>query len=233
MDDGSEALLGWTIGDMWRDARHPKLDYAISTHDVPQSFALAWMYQLPYGTDKHWGGNAPWLLKQSLGDWSLAGDIQLATGFPLPNPVQFSSNPLSQFGFPGPGLPNIVGNATPANRTSRHWINESAYAGYGGVVCGQANNQCKPFPFAYGNEPQRYTQLREADTENLDLSIAKEFGPPRIRTLIRADFLNALNHPIYGGSYNIGNCIDCGDVGQVFGTRNDPRNIQVAAKIIF
>lgn len=233
MDDGSEALLGWTINDMWRDARHPKLDYAISTHDVPQSFAVAWMYQLPYGEGKKWGGTAPWVVRRMLGDWTLAGDVQLATGFPLPNPVQFSSNPLSQFGFPGPGLPNLVGGVKPAHRSPAHWINESAYAGTGGVICGQANNQCKPFPFAYGNEPQRYTQLREAPTENLDLSVEKEFGPQRVRTMIRADFLNALNHPIYGGSYNIGNCIDCGGLGQVYGTRNDPRNIQVAAKILF
>ena len=70
MDDGSEALLGWTINDMWRDAYHPKLDYAISTHDVPQSFALAWTYQLPYGSGKKWGGDAPQVVKQTLGNWS-------------------------------------------------------------------------------------------------------------------------------------------------------------------
>src|SRR6185437_5965904 len=27
LDDGSEALIGWSIGNMWRDARNPKLDY--------------------------------------------------------------------------------------------------------------------------------------------------------------------------------------------------------------
>ena len=102
------------------------------------------------------------------------------------------------------------------------------------MVCSVPNPACSPFPFKYGDEPQRYTQLREAATKNLDLSVAKSFGPPRIRTLIRADFLNVFNHPIYGyGSGYISNCLDCGDLGTVYGTRNDPRNIQLAAKVTF
>ncbi|MGH9615267.1 MAG: TonB-dependent receptor domain-containing protein, partial [Acidobacteriaceae bacterium] len=234
MDDGSEALLGWTINDMWRDATKPKLDYAISTHDVPQSFATAFVYQLPYGDSRKWGGTAPWALRQTLGDWSLAGDIRLASGLPLPNPVQFSYNPIGDYGFPGPGLPSMTGvSPIPAHRSATNWINPAAYEGQGGQACNQQYNGCSPYLFQYGNEPQRYTQLREAPTKNLDLSVSKTFGPPRIRTLFRLDVLNVFNHPIYGGSYNIGNTLDYGDVGEVFGTRNDPRNLQAAVKVMF
>ena len=74
LDDGSEALVGWTINNMWRDATNPKLDYAISTHDVPQSFAVAFTYQLPYGPGMRWGGSSPWLARQVLGGWNLSGD---------------------------------------------------------------------------------------------------------------------------------------------------------------
>jgi hypothetical protein len=113
----------------------------------------------------------------------------------------------------------------PAHRSAKNWVNPAAFSGEGGVACTSSYSSCSPFNFQYGDEPQRYTQLREAATKNLDLSVAKSFGPPRIRTLIRADFLNVFNHPIYGGPYNIGNTLDYGDVGQVFGTRNDARNI--------
>jgi hypothetical protein len=181
-----------------------------------------------------WGGSAPWLVRQVLGGWNLSGAIRLASGLPLPNPVQFSYNPIGDYGFPGPGLPNMTGaRVRPANRTWRNWINPMAYSGQGGVVCTLPNPACSPFNFQYGDEPQRYTQLREAATKNLDLSVAKSFGPPRVRTQIRADFLNVFNHPIYGGSYNIDTCLDCGTVGTVYGTRNDPRNIQLAAKVTF
>jgi Carboxypeptidase regulatory-like domain len=219
LDDGSEAFLGWAIGNMWRDAYNPKLDYAISTHDVPHSFATAWTYQLPYGTGRPWGGAAPWMLRQVLGGWNVSGIVRIASGLPFPNPVSYSTNPLSQFGFPGPGMPNLVGDPRPQHRTTTNWVNPNAFA-YAG-------------DFAYGNEPQRTSSIREAATKNLDIGVAKEFGFERMRAQIRGDFLNAFNHPIYGGSYNIGTCIDCGDLGTVYGTRNDPRNVQLSLKLMF
>jgi hypothetical protein len=220
LDDGSEALLGWTIGSMWRDAYNPKLDYAISTHDVPQSFASAWTYQLPYGAGRHWGSSAPAVVNQIAGGWNISGAVRLATGLPFPNPVEFSYNPLGNYGFPGPGMPDIIGNPKPAHRTPSNWLNAAAFT-------------TTPAPYALGNEPQRMTQIREASTKNLDLGIAKEFGPERLRAQLRGDFLNVFNHPIYGGSYNIQDCIDCGGLGQVYGTRNDPRNIQVSLKLTY
>jgi hypothetical protein len=224
LDNGSEDFLGWTIGNMWRDSYNTKLDYAISSHDVPHSFATAWVYQLPYGSGKHWGNTAPKVINQILGNWEVSGVVRLASGLPLIAPF-YSSNPLGNFGFPGQGLPNVVGNPKPANQNPNNWINAAAFTA--------------PAPFTLGNEPQRMTQLREAATKNLDVAVAKYFGPERFRAQLRAEFLNAFNHPIYGGEFfggwgsNIGLCIDCGNLGQVFGTRNDPRNIQLSLKLLF
>ncbi|MBV8072294.1 MAG: TonB-dependent receptor [Acidobacteriaceae bacterium] len=223
LDNGSEDFLGWAIGNMWRDSYNTKLDYGISAHDVPQSFATAFVYQLPYGSGRHWGSNAPRAVNAILGGWELSGIVRLASGLPL-LPVQYSSNPLSQYGFPGPGLPDVIGNPKPANQNPNNWINASAFTA--------------PPAFTYGNEPQHMTQLREAPTKNLDLSIAKTFGPERFKAQLRGEFLNVFNHPIYGGEYyggssNIGVCLDCGNLGIVYGTRNDPRNIQLSLKLMF
>lgn len=240
LDDGSEALLGWTIGSMWRDAYNPKLDYAISTRDVPQSFATAWLYELPYGHGRHWGGTSPGVVNQIAGGWNLSGAVRLASGLPFPQPVSFSYNPLGNYGFPGSGLPNVIGNPKPRHRTSSNWLNPGAFQGLiynadGSSYTGTCTltNACQPFLYNYGNEPQRDTLIREAATKNLDLGIAKVFGPERLHFEFRGDFLNVFNHPIYGGSYNIDNCLDCGSLGQVYGTRNDSRNIQLAVKIMF
>lgn len=222
LDNGSEDYLGWAIGNMWRDSYNTMLDYGISAHDVPQSFATAFVYDLPYGKGKHWGSSAPWIVSNVLGNWQLSGVIRLTSGLPL-LPVQYSSNPLSQYGFPGPGLPNVIGNPKPANQNANNWINPAAFEA--------------PAAYTYGNEPQHMTQLREAATKNLDISIAKYFGTERFRAQLRGDFLNVFNHPIYGGEFyggsNIGNCIDCGGLGVVYGTRNDPRNIQLSLKLMF
>jgi hypothetical protein len=240
LDDGSEALLGWTGVDSWRDATNTKLDYGLSTHDVPQSFAEALVYQLPYGSGRQFGGDAPWIARQTLGGWNVSTAIRLDSGLPLPQPVSFYNNPLSDYGFPGPGLPDVVGNPKPAHRSATNWINPAAFSGLDStnstvVNCGTdaSDVACGPFLYKYGDEPRTMNQLREAPTKNVDLGVAKEFGPERFRTEFRSDFLNLFNHPIYGGSYNISNCLNCGTLGQVYGTRNDPRNIQLSLKMTY
>jgi hypothetical protein len=230
LDNGSEDLIGWTIGTMWRDSYNTNLDYAVSTHDVPHSFATALVYQLPYGKGKRWGSSAPSLVRQIVGNWEVSGIVRLTSGLPL-LPVYYQDNPLGAYGFPGPGLPDLVGNPKPAHQSASNWIDPDAFAA--------------PTTLRYGNEPQRMTQLREGATKNVDFALAKGFDiTERVKTQFRAEFLNAFNHPQYGGEFfgnyfgsaNIGNCLDCGPdypFGQVFGTRNDPRNIQLSLKIMF
>ncbi|HTV13227.1 MAG TPA: TonB-dependent receptor [Acidobacteriaceae bacterium] len=231
LDDGSEALIGWAIGNMWRDATNPKLDYAISTHDVPQSFAEAFLYQLPYGHGRQFGATAPGVVNQVLGGWNLSGAIRLSSGLPLFNPVNYGWNPLNNFGFPGNAVPNVIGDPR-THRSVSHWYNEAAFqglssSGSGLVPCG-GSDQCQPFNFSFGNEPQRMSTLREAETKNLDLGIGKVFSTERINAELRGDFLNLFNHPIYGGSWNIQENLYASDFGQVYSTRNDPRTVQVS-----
>jgi hypothetical protein len=229
LDNGSEDFVGWAIGGVWRDSYNTKLDYAVSTHDVPQSFATALVYQLPYGHGKRWGNDAPSVVKQVAGNWEVSSTIRLASGMPL-LPVYYQGNPLAKYGFPGPGLPNLIGDPKPAHQSASNWINAAAFGA--------------PTTLIYGNEPQRMTQLREGATKNVDLALAKYFGPEKFRAQFRAEFLNAFNHPSYGGEFygnywgssNIANCLDCGPdypLGQVRGARNDPRNIQLSLKLMF
>jgi hypothetical protein len=237
LDDGSEALIGWAIGNMWRDANNPKLDYAISTHDVPQSFAEAFLYQLPYGHGRQFGASSPGAVNQILGGWNVSGVVRLSSGLPFWQPVNFGWNPLGNYGFPGNALPNVIGDPR-SHRSVKQWINPAAFqgvssSGNGLVACGNQSDQCQPFPYSFGNEGQRMSTIREAPTKNIDLGIGKQFGTERIHAELRADFLNAFNHPIYGGSWNIEENLYATNFGQVYGTRNDPRNIQVALKVMF
>jgi hypothetical protein len=231
LDDGSEDLIGWAIGGLWRDTYNPKLDYAISMHDVPQSFATAFVYDLPYGHGKHWGGGAPAGVSQVLGNWQVSGIVRLTSGLPLLAPF-YADNPLADnFGFPGMRFPDLVGDPKPAHQTTTNWINPNAFAQPGDFDNGI---------YKLGDMPSRMTQLREGATKNLDLSVAKGFDiSERFKAQFRAEFLNAFNHPTYGGFFyggfgsNIDLCIDCGTLGTVRGTRNDPRNIQLSLKVMF
>jgi hypothetical protein len=239
MDDGSEALIGWTIGNMWRDASNPKLDYAISTHDVPQSFAEAFLYQLPYGHGRQFGGSSPQVVNQVVGGWNVSGTVRMSSGLPFWNPVNFGWNPLGNFGFPGNAVPNVIGSPIPKKRGMNNWVNMDAFQGtvYGTtqtMSCSSpASNPCNPYLYQWGNEPQRMGTLREAPTRNVDLGLGKEFGVERFHAELRGDFLNVFNHPTYGGAWNIEENLYATNFGQVYGTRNDPRNIQVALKLMF
>lgn len=223
LDNGPEDFIGWGTGNQWRDSYNTMLDYNISTHDVPQSFATAVVYDLPYGRGKHWGNSAPGIVKEVLGNWQLSSVIRLASGLPLPTGVFWSyNNPLGQYGYPGPQLANLVGNPVPSNRTPSSWVNAAAYTA-------PANN------WTLGNAPQRMTQLRERAARNVDLSVAKNFGGERFQAWVRAEFLNAFNYAQYSLSpFNtFPLCVTCGDFGDLDSTENAPRTIQVSLKLAF
>jgi len=223
LDNGPEDFIGWGTGNQWRDSYNTMLDYNISTHDVPQSFATALVYDLPYGRGKHWGNNAPGIVKEVLGNWQLSSIVRLASGLPLYPGVFWSyNNPLGAYGFPGPQLADLVGNPVPSNRTPNSWINAAAYT-------------APPTKWTLGNAPQRMTQLRERAARNVDLSVAKNFGGERYQAWLRGEFLNAFNYAQYNlspfNSFPL--CVTCGDFGDLNSTENNPRTIQLSLKLVF
>lgn len=176
--------------------------------------------------------NAPGVVKQVLGGWEVSSVIRLTSGLPLLTPF-YSSDPLGNYGFPGQALPDLVGDPRPAHQSPSNWINAAAFQDP------NANAQSTNV-YRYGDVPARMNRLREGATKNVDLGVGKGFTfTERLKGQFRAEFLNAFNHPIYGGEYyggwgsNISLCLDCGSFGQVFGTRNDPRNIQLSFRMTF
>ncbi|HEY1214898.1 MAG TPA: TonB-dependent receptor, partial [Bryobacteraceae bacterium] len=223
LDNGPEDFVGWATGNQWRDSNNTLLDYNISTHDVPHSFAAALVYDLPYGRGKRWGSSAPGILKEALGNWQVSTVIRLASGLPLPSAVFWSySNPLGKYGFPGPRVADLAGNPVPSNRTPNNWINASAYS-------------APATPWTIGNAPQRMTQLRERPARNVDLSVAKNFGGERYQAWLRAEFQNEFNYAQYSlAPYNsFPLCVTCGDFGDLNSTQNSPRTIQLSLKLMF
>lgn len=221
LDNAPEDYFGWATGTQWRDAYNTNLDYNISTHDIPQSFATALVYDLPYGRGKQWGDKAPGVVKEVLGNWQLSSVIRLTSGLPLFGLDETTSNELNDYGFPGNALPNLVSyNVIPTNQSADHWINAAAFAPTAS-------------PFIIGNAPQRMTQLRTRATRNVDFSIGKNLGGERYQAWLRGEFLNAFNYAQYGYF-----CLDlsqnnCPVFGMAQGTENNPRTIQVSLKLSF
>ncbi len=220
LDNGPEDFFGWATGTQWRDYYNTKLDYNISTHDVPQSFATAVVYELPYGRGKHWGSGAPAFVKQTLGNWQLSSTIRLASGLPLYGLQNSNSNQLNNYGFPGPQLPDLISkNVVPTHQTPDSWVNASAYATPASI-------------YMLGNAPQRMTQLRERAARNVDLSISKRFGTERFGATLRGEAINAFNYAQYNNvclDLSGQNCV----FGKAYGTENQPRLFQLSLKLAF
>jgi outer membrane receptor protein involved in Fe transport len=222
LDNGPEDYFGWATGATeWRDAYNTNLDYNISTHDIPQSFATAVVYDLPYGRGKHWGNNAPAVVKEVLGNWQLSSVIRLTSGLPLNAVTTGQYNQLDNYGFPGPQLPDLIGNpAAVTNRGPNDWINPNAFADL-------------PSIYMLGNEPLRMTQLRTRALRNVDLSIAKNLAGERFQAWLRGEFLNAFNYAQWNGFCGDLSQTSCFPFGGAQGTENAPRTIQVSLKLTF
>ncbi|MCU1294697.1 MAG: hypothetical protein JWP08_3547 [Bryobacterales bacterium] len=221
LDNGPEDYFGWATGNTWRDAYNTKLDYNISTHDVPQSFTTALVYELPYGRGKHWGNSAPAVVKEVLGNWQVSTVVRLTSGLPIGPVVANPNNPLSQYGFPGSQLPNMVlgQSISPSNRNADNWVNAAAFSTAIGT-------------YSLGNAPQRMSQLRERASRNVDLSVAKNFGGERFQAWLRGEFLNTFNYAQYNNF-----CLDLTQsscqFGAATGTENQPRTVQLSLKLQF
>jgi hypothetical protein len=222
MDNGPEDFLGWATGNQWRDAYHTNLDYNISTHDVPQSFATALVYDLPYGKGKHWGNDAPAVVKGVLGNWQLSSSIRLASGLPLYQVFWSYSNHLNNYGFPGPQLADWVSKPSTTGNPNA-WINKSSFT-------------APPSQFVLGNVAQRYTQLRERAERNVDIAVAKNFPiRERLQLQFRGEAFNLFNYAQYNlspfDSFPL--CVSCGDFGDLNNQENVPRLLQFSLKILF
>jgi hypothetical protein len=222
MDNGPEDYLGWATGNQWRDAYHTNLDYNISTHDIPQSFATALVYELPYGKGKAWGNDAPAAAKAVLGNWQVSSSLRFASGLPLYQVFWSYDNHLNNYGFQGPQLVDWASTPSTTGNPDA-WINPGAF-------------KAPSSDFALGNGAQRYTQLRQRSENNVDLALAKTFPMgERFRAQFRGEFFNLFNYAQYtvAAWENWRLCVTCGGFGQLNATQNMPRMMQLSMKVIF
>jgi hypothetical protein len=228
LDDASSAALGSLNNGDFRDQRFPSLEYGNSDFDVRHRFVISYIYQLPFGNGKRFGGDATGLKNQIIGNWQVAGITTASTGnwFTITDAV---SNVSSSDGGGGVGFfavrPNVVGNPN-------------------GKPCipGTAFNTCafvdNTIPFTFGNAGRNI--VRGPGFQNWDFSVFKLFPiREQMRVEFRAEFFNIWNHvnPLFEPQGQISEepvPLEFGtpQFGLVQGAR-DSRFIQFALKFYF
>lgn len=185
------------------------VDEELATFDVPQKLDIMGTYNLPFGRDEQFGRNMPVIADYAVGGWKVGWNIDMQSGFPVPYPNAAQTTP---------GSANL-GSSGPQDRFE--WFNTSLFP------------KTPQAPFTLRNFPTMFSNVRYMAFHDWDISLMKDFTiRERLKFRIRADALNAFNHPYF-------NQIESFDVSNPgFGVlspsqRNNPRVITMEADIVF
>jgi hypothetical protein len=165
----------------------PDSNYGRSDFDVTHQVNLNWIYDLPFGRGRRFGGGASGLVNQLIGDWSIAGLTRWTSGFPF-NVANCRSCWATNW--------NVQGNAAlvnpgqlPETETTRNAVDglPSAFA--------DPADALRYFRFLLPGEVGLRNELRGDGFFTLDTSVTKAFnvGIADHRIRFRWDVFNATN----------------------------------------
>jgi len=186
------------------------LDRSVSGFDLPQSFVGSVYYELPFGRGKPAGplSKILWTLGRN---WELNGILALHSG--LPYDVTYQGD-LANTGNTFVRV-NLVGNPDLQHPTHFQWFDTAAFA--------------IPAPYTFGDLGR--DSLRSDWFQNLDCSLFRRF-PIREKAALtlRIEAFNAFNSVVFAAP---GNVINGPNFGVVTSTANQPRQVQVALKLVY
>jgi Carboxypeptidase regulatory-like domain/TonB dependent receptor len=185
------------------DPYNPKAEKTYSEFDQPQTFKIAYTYELPFGKGKKWAGNVNKLTDAAIGGWSIGGLDTYSTGFPLF--VQENNWTAGTFAGQATGgnpRPNIVPGTNP----------KSYFGGVGGYKFGATavinpNAFTQAPNYTFGNAPKTLGNVRNFNHKEEDLQASKRFPlvTERVSLLVRFDAFNIFNRHSFGCmDYHVG-----------------------------
>jgi hypothetical protein len=243
LDYASSASLGSQNQGDFRDQRNPNLEYGNADFDVRHRFVFTYLYELPFGKGKKFGGNASGLVNQIIGGWQIAGITTASTGnwfTPTDIETDLSNSDGGGTVF-GSARPNVVGNPNAKPCLAGTLFNTCAFET--NTIAGSSGNAGRNI-------------IRGPGFQNWDISIFKTFPIREQMGLeFRAELFNVWNHfnPQFSNPNNIeeniatehGQDLGLADSGCSNGNPNsncafgfaqsarDPRLVQFALKFTF
>lgn len=199
-----------------QDSYNIRADRTVADIDIAQRLVLSYVYELPFGRGRHFGGSSSRVVDALLGGWQVNGITSFQTGTPL----QLTANNTAGI-FSPKVRPNNNGKSGklsgPVDQRLNKYFDTSVFS--------------QPAPFTLGNLGERVPDLRNDGVRNFDLSIFKEFKPvERLRVQFRSEFLNAFNTPRFGGPTT---GVTSASFGQINSQSNSPRQVQFGLKLLW
>ena len=208
-----------------------RAERSVSTFDIPQVLQFSYVYALPVGRGKRFGGNMHPVLNGFIGGWQLNGIWRFAKGRPVIL-VLDSENAIPTFRQ----RPLLTGPLR-VNHSSA----QSMIASYFANACesepcldGGASVVQQPDAFTFGNAPRTLSSIRQPGSKNVSMSLFKEFPLSRLREGTRLEFrleaFNVFNHPNFGpADTDLGG----GSFGAITFLASPSREVQLGLKLYF
>ena len=228
------------VGGFLQDAYRPDLEHGPVAPDLRHRFTISYLYELPVGHGRHFGGSMKAVPDAVLGGWQVAGITSAQTGEAITavmstdfsNTGSFSYRP-NQVANPYDFSFNTASQATdyqcsnPGHQTLDCWYNQAAF-----VTPPLAPGQQSAH--AYGDS--KIGNLRGPHLVDFDFVLQKNFNvTEKQQVQFRAEFFNLFNHPNFGlpggGSGQIP--VDFPGAAAITNTATDNRQIEFALKYTF
>ena len=226
IDDASVSTSTTWIGGFssFRDPNSYREERSLSEWNIPQVLQFSYIWQVPYGRGKHFGGNLNSVLDGFLGGWQTSGMWRFDNGQPISISVTGATSP---WGY-GASYPDMIGKLQ-VNPKSEWFTN--------GYFANAASALAVPAPYTVGNAPREQPSVRNPGTNNATLALFKDIHLNKMREgaklQIRAESFNAFNHPQFGGiQTQFGNPIPA-SFGDVTSQANSPRQVQMGMQLYF
>jgi len=205
-----------------QDSNNRQLEYSLDPTDIKHRFVSSALYELPFGHGRRWLANTGGLMDRLVSGWQMNGVVTAQSGLPLT--ISGANNNLATRPSFVPGK-----SAKDVNKSSR-----SVTSCFDGTVFQNPDN------WTYGNVPRVLPNARGPKYVNLDASIFKTTSiTESVKLQLRLESFNALNHPNFrlpntsfvpaSGSNGLNTSASFGQITSDI----QPRNVQIAAKILF
>ncbi len=215
-----------------------RAERALSVFDIPQVLQFSYVYALPIGRGRHFGGSMHPVVNGIIGGWQLNGIWRFDNGRPVIFTQDGSVNPnIPTYGIrPTLTGPVKVNHTSQASMLSNYFLNACDVAN-GGVPCanGGPNGVLVPTDaYSLGNAPRTYGGVRQPGTRVFNMALFKEFPVSRVREGMRFEFraeaFNIFNHPQFAGPDTT---LGGGSFGQISDLAQPMRELQLGLKLYF
>ena len=253
-DSALPAFAGFSGGGYGQNPYNLKGEKSLSYQDIPQTFVLSYLYELPAGPGKRFGNHGG-VVGKVLGGWEVGGVHRYQSGQPL----SFGCAPTAIPGFSSylgpcirydlvPGQPLLssnassfnVGNAAQANNTGCTKKNDGTFSPPAGVA---TYFNCAAFidpnaaglvasrGYVFGSMPRVIGNVRSQGYVNEDFSIIKRTSITESQNItFKAEFVNLFNRHVFTRPDT--GPLD-GGFGASYGTVDSPRTIQFTLRYQF